>query len=813
MFEQITKLKGRSWAELWSRGSQMLSALAERQGLLSDSRLPSDDEFYRLINNGLLTNSANSAETLLTNFRNTGVSKFFAAFDDRSATVNTFKTHFENSQQVLIEQADDYVAGRFHFLGNHDLDFGEPIDWHLEPVSGKRSPLLHWSRIDEVDAVESGDKKIVWELNRHQYFVTLGRAYWVTQDERYAKTFASHLSEWMDQNPPKLGLNWVSSLEVAFRAISWLWALQLFKNATQLTPELYTRTLKFLYLHGRHVETYLSTYSSPNTHLTGEALGLYYMGTLLPEFDASTQWREKGKKILVDELSRHVLDDGVYFERASYYHRYTTEFYTHFLILSERNADAIGNDVKKKLQSLLDHLMYLTRPDGTTPFVGDDDGGRLVALDQREINDFRPVLSTGASLFNRADYKFVAGEVAESTLWLLGTKGVGNFEGVASHPPESTSRAFPDGGYYVMRDGWTKDSNYLLLDCGPHGVLNCGHAHADALSFEMAAKGRAMLVDTGTFTYTGSREERDYFRNSSAHNTLTVDWQSSSVPDGPFSWKQIANSLKLAWKSDARFDFFSGTHDGYQRLRPSPVKHTRSVLFLKNDYWVMRDLVETSGAHCYDLYFHFAPGTDPHYGTSDNSIVSPADPATDKAGLEVYSFSDDGEWSNEEGWVSPCYGARTPSSVFRFSARGNGEREFFSFFVPQRTTDDSASIREIETKGGRAFEVRTSLFRDVLIGGNGTSFEVARMKSDFKWAWVRFGATEESLEELVLVDGRSFCLDGEELLTSESSVDYVVARRIGDSLRLEIDNRIREVKLPTADLIITAPVSNPASEV
>jgi hypothetical protein len=87
------------------------------------------------------------------------------------------------------------------------------------------------------------------------------------------------------------------------------------------------------------------------------------------------------------------------------------------------------------------------------------------------------------------------------------------------------------------------------------------------------------------------------------------------------------------------------------------------------------------------------------------------------------------------------------------------------------------------------------------------------MKSDFKWAWVRFGATEESLEELVLVDGRSFCLDGEELLTSESSVDYVVARRIGDSLRLEIDNRIREVKLPTADLIITAPVSNPASEV
>ena len=43
------------------------------------------------------------------------------------------------------------------------------------------------------------------------------------------------------------------------------------------------RLLKFLEVSARHVERYLSTYFSPNTHLTGEALGLLYIGTQFPE--------------------------------------------------------------------------------------------------------------------------------------------------------------------------------------------------------------------------------------------------------------------------------------------------------------------------------------------------------------------------------------------------------------------------------------------------------------------------------------------------------------------------------------------------
>src|SRR5205085_3460999 len=120
-------------------------------------------------------------------------------------------------------------------------------------------------------------------------------------------------------NPPKLGINWASSLEVAFRAISWLWALHFFRDAAALTPPLYLRLLKSLYAHARHVETYLSTYFSPNTHLTGEALGLYYTGTLLPEFKRAAHWRKLGARILLAQLARHVKPDGVYLEHSTYY--------------------------------------------------------------------------------------------------------------------------------------------------------------------------------------------------------------------------------------------------------------------------------------------------------------------------------------------------------------------------------------------------------------------------------------------------------------------------------------------------------------
>jgi hypothetical protein len=783
--QKLKKLRGRSLDEWRVRGSQMIRAQAEAHGWSRLMRVPDDESFFKLIDAMRLEDRSVNAENLLTNFRERSSTRFFAGLRDRDETVRELRRRFDRSaEDDVIEHARRICEGRFQLLGIRDLDFGSPPDFHLEPTSGRRSPLMHWSLFDELGGEHAVDKKIVWELNRCQYFKTLGRAYWYTRDEAYAETFVAHLDAWMEQNPPGRGLNWVSSLEVSLRAISWLWALYFFRDAEALTPTLFLRALKYLYLHGRHLETYLSTYSSPNTHLTGEALGLFYLGTLLPELTCALRWRETGERILLAELGRHVRPDGVYFEQSSYYQRYTSDFYTHLYILKQINDDAIAPELEAKLAALLDHLMYITCPDGTTPFYGDDDGGRLVALDERERNDFRAALSTGAIIFARPDYKFVAGEVAEETFWLLGREGVRSFDELDARPPEATSRAFEDGGYYVMRDGWTKPSNYMLIDCGPHGTLNCGHAHADALSFVAAVRGRTLLVDPGTFTYTGSKESRDHFRSSLAHNTLAIDGESSSVPDGPFNWKHVAGAHARAWTSHERFDFFEGEHDGYARLS-SPAVHVRSLLFLKNDYWVLRDRVETSGAHRYDLRFHFAPDADPALETIDE-VESVSESRLDAPGLSLFGFAGDGDgaWHKEEGWVSRCYGAREAATVCRLHIEAVGAQEFVTFLVPRVAGDVGVRVREIKAEGGRAFEVRHGDRHDLLLlrRAGGPMVQAAQVASNCEWAWLRFAPESLIVTEMLLVGGRSLLLNGQELFRATERIAFEYVKWDGTKL-------------------------------
>lgn len=796
MIELLQKLRGRSREELRVRAVQALNAYGERRGWAEQARVPGDAAFFKLLDPGSSGDAHASAERLLTRFRGRESPRFFAAFDDPVSSAAELRRRFGGAaEERAVSRAGRIVAGRFDLLGVRDLSFGDPIDWQLEPVAQKRAPSVHWSRVDFLNPAVAGDKKITWELNRHQYFMTLGRAYWYTGDELYARTFASHLESWMDANPPKLGINWASSLEVSFRAMSWLWALHFFRDSDALTPTLFLRALKFLHIHGRHLETYLSTYFSPNTHLTGEALGLFYLGTLLPELKVARRWREIGLRVMLAQLDRHVRPDGVYFEQSSYYHRYTADFYTHLYVLGRANGESFGGGkLEAKLRQLLDHLMYITRPDGTTPFVGDDDGGRLVMLDERPANDFRAALATGASLFDRGDYKYVAGEAAEETLWLLGARGTAAFDEVKPEPPACESRAFPDGGYYVMRDGWTREANYLLLDCGPHGSLNYGHAHADALALDLAARGRTLLVDPGTYTYTGSAELRAHFRGAAAHNTLTVGGESSSVPAAPFTWRHVARATTHDWLSHPRFDFFAGSHDGYERLNP-PAIHTRRVLFIKGDYWIVADSVATAGAHPCQLHFQFAPGAAPVIDASAGCVREVSEGAP---GLELFAFAKGGAWSCGQGWVSECYGARAAAASCAFEVGHQHPQELTTFLLPRARGAAPAVVRELATVGGRAFEVQVGDARDVLLRRVDERIESARLASDFEWTWARFAGDDEVPEELVLIGGHRLSLDGREVVRSEARIGYMVVRRtVGGSLSVDADARpLPSVELP-----------------
>lgn len=795
--EKLKKLKGRSLKEIRTRGEQAFSVYSEQIGL--SGKLPTDEELVNLLDSSRFKDKTPSAENVFSEFYEQGKNSFFQSFAGKDKTLEIFRQKFGGINTAsIIERAERLLEGKFDLLGFQDLDFGKPVDWHLEPISKMHSPLKHWKQFDELATDETGDKKIIWELNRHQHFFTLGTAFWLTGDERYAAAFAQHLESWMEQNPPGIGINWFSSLEVAFRAMSWIWAFHFFKNAKSFSPALFQKSLKFLYLHGRHLEKYLSTYYSPNTHLTGEALGLYYLGTQLSFFSRSAEWRRLGEEILIAELDRQILEDGVYFEQSTWYGRYTTDFYTQFLILKKLQSDKKNSPEKLAagLQKMMTFAMHTTRPDGMTPLIGDDDGGRCLPSGESEPNDFRYLLSNGAVLFNRGDFKFVAKDFYEETLWLFGAEAFDDFENLKAFRPENNSRGFTAGGIYVMRDGWTDTDNFLLIDGGNLGALAGGHSHADSLMIDCAAGGRNFLTDAGTYTYHESTELRNYFRSTSSHNTLSINEKNSSEPGNKFGWQTIAKSHVEAWTTHERFDFFEGSHDGYGRFPHSPAVHRRGILFLKNDYWIMRDYVETSGANDYQLNFHFDIDTNPAIENAANggSCVSEASPK--KTGLRLFTFGDNGGWQKKDGWIAPCYGKRVSAPFLRFVSGGIGAQEFFTFILPSDAANSAPEVYETELNGGRAFVIKYRDYRDLFIFSDGGQIiRTEFFDTDFRFFWARLGTEDDLPEEFVMTHGTRFNLSGREIVNFSQNLDFATARRLGSRLNVRTSESIYSLSL------------------
>lgn len=614
------------------------------------------------------------------------VAREFFAGGSMDATLRVLHSKEPESCRRIIAAADRICAGEFDLLGYRGLFFGNPPDWHLDPVSGHRAPQVHWSRIDALDPQAVGDSKVIWELNRHQWMVTLGQAYRLRDDKRYAEAFVRLLRDWMSHNPPGIGINWASSLEVSLRLVAWSWALCLFEPSSALTSAFFEEALGWIRSHALHVFRYLSSFYSPNTHLTGEALGLYYAGVLFPKLTGANRWRSRGRRILLRELDRQVLDDGVFFELSSCYQRYTAEFYLHFLLLSKYDGKPLPERVAERLKALLDWLLAVRCPDGTVPQIGDADSGCLLPLAGRNADDYRGLFALAAALFGRSDYAWAAAGEGAEVAWLLGTGRYETFRRLARRPPDgNASRCFPKGGFVVMRNAWRHDAHHLIFDTGALGCpLSSGHGHADLLGIQCASFGRPQIVDPGTGCYTSEQRWRNHFRSTGAHSTVIVDGQDQALPKGPFSWNSRPVARLRCFTSAQNFDYADADHDAYAHL-PGHVTHRRRVLFVKPSYWVVIDDIRGTGSHEVELNFQFAD--EPLTVSRKGWVRSGADGTPGLfiravAGRRLAREVCCGRDIPTAGWISPQYGQRRSAPLLRWSTTTPLPLRIISLMVP-----------------------------------------------------------------------------------------------------------------------------------
>ncbi len=649
------------------------------------------------------------------------------------------------------DEAERLCRHEVELLSYGAVKLDREIDWHRDPVTGRIWERRFWTDYRPEDDSAGRDSKTIHELNRHQHLPRLAKAYLFTGDERYAAEAVAQLESWIEQNPPGLGINWQSSLEIGIRAISWMWTLFLLLPSRSLEEAAAERIGRSLFAQLEHVYRYTSVFSSPNTHLIGEAAALFIGGLVFRDQKRPAAWLERGAALLAEEADKQILEDGVYGELSSCYHCYALDFYLQALALAERNRFPFPDRVPHKVCDMLRFLMHLTRPDGSLPLLGDDDGGRALALEKKNYRSFSEALCLGAVLFLREDFKHQAGAFFEEALWLLGEEAWQVYRLLGNEPPAQTQAFFSSAGYLIQRSGWGPLDSHLVFDCGGLGMLAGGHAHADALSVVLFNRGRELLVDPGTFVYNCAPEWRDYFRSTRAHNTVTIDGQDQAERGGTFRWKTKISSRVERELAPPAMEYIEGEHDGYGRMRQGVI-HRRRLLHIPPEYWIVVDDFRGPGEHTFDFNYHLAPDVEVSSLEHDEAeLVVRAE----RAGLLLGLYASRpvrtelicGQTAPIGGWVSHGYGHKRPSSTVRATLAGPTPAAAMTFLAIAPTAPVLGRLK-LEDESVIACSYAHHGFEDLAIFSTGAS-EIAvgdfRLRGEFFWLRIRGGVLQQTV--------------------------------------------------------------------
>ena len=628
--------------------------------------------------------SASPAE-LLTHFRERNVSFFPVGERSRIAKLQT--EFFPSEAEQLIANANAIVKeSRWELAGLGAFEFTAENSWRRDPVTGKDWGLEYHTDV-VVFSGDGTDIRILWELNRFSHLITLACGYAVTGDEAYAETFFIHIESWMNQNPYGRGANWNCAMEVALRAINLLAAFDIFRISKALTEERLVTILKLFDQHGRFILANNEfSYIATSNHYLSDVIGLFWMGTLMPELEQASTWRKLGLSEMLQEMDKQILPDGADFEASTGYHKFVTEMLLYSFILAKNNDISIEQKYLEKLRSMLQYLRKIMRPDNRMPLIGDADGSQMVSLIKRDADDAGYLLSVGAAFLSDKQLNRAATE--PEVLWLFGNQGVDLLRKMDEERNMLSSRS-RYAGAYVMRDG----DLYLHFNANDCGVNGRGsHGHNDALSIELSAFGRSFMIDPGSYVYNLDRAARHLFRSTAYHSTVMVDdlEQNTTNTELPFMMGNEARPIVDEWYNSAERDRVSGEHFGYTRLT-EPLTHRRTVEFDKKDkFWKIEDKLAGKGSHKFNLAFHIAPGI--NITEIDQTTVR----ASDGDGRELFirAIGINAAYQIVSAFASRNYGHRESSSILKWEV--TAEALFLARFIIVPSAPDESDASRLE---------------------------------------------------------------------------------------------------------------------
>jgi hypothetical protein len=428
----------------------------------------------------------------------------------------------------------------------------EPYDWHAgwPDLPSHRLELLG-SRLDP---------RLGWERTRLQY-AALGAA---RGDPRAAASARAYVED----HAPGRGLGWATSLEVSLRLIS------LVQIAT-FQPQSWQRAA--VADHADWIVRHPSRGSSAGNHRVAELAALALAGHAL----GSARWASQVTE-LPGVLLAQLHPDGASAEQSPSYLAFDLEC---ALLARLCGVELLEEPLRRGAR----FLRALCSPHGTVPRLGDDDGGRALALSVAPEPDY--VRSVTGAVCASLSEPVPPGYTLDGRASMLGVQG----EPLPSVPPRSAT--FQSGGLTVLVSG----SLQVVMDHGPLGGLTlAAHGHADALSVWIDLGG-PVLVGRGTGQYNADPRGRRFHRGTGAHPTVLVDGRDQSQPhEHPFLWRSRAETAL------EHVDLGAGVVRASCRHAGTGIVHRRTVQ-LRGQRVLLEDEVLGAGRHHVAVLLPLAP--------------------------------------------------------------------------------------------------------------------------------------------------------------------------------------------------------------
>lgn len=490
----------------------------------------------------------------------------------------------------LGEMAERAQRGIIRCFGRWDADYGNPIDWHLNPRTNARWPAdEHWSRALRHEAT-AGDVKHTWEVGRFPQAFVLARAATFFPERRgeFAASLAAQLDGFMAANPFRLGVHWSSGQEVVFRAIAWLFAFSVFGGDLEhARPGLTARASAHLFRSMGHVEEHRAYAEKAvhNNHLISEAVAGLIGGCLWPGAPEAVGWKRDALAILDAEARSQFYADGGYLQQSHTYERVALQTYLWATALLRQRGEPVPASWLSAMARGLEFLLAHQNPtDGTLPNYGANDGSLPLSLTTCDYGDFRPLIQA-ASIAARGERLYPPGPWDELSVWLFGPACLE----LPQREPAHKSASFPVTGHHVLRG----------RDPGSFAAFRCGSirdrfSQIDMLHVDVWWRGLNVLVDGGSYQYNAAERWHSHFMRTGSHNTVAIDGLDQMLHHRRFKSLYWTRATLRRFEDAPDWALAEGEHTGYAR-HPGGCIHRRAVLFAKDDLWVVIDRVQGRG--------------------------------------------------------------------------------------------------------------------------------------------------------------------------------------------------------------------------